>query len=130
MGDQRWPTLNVRMTQICGGMFVDQAEIVNAVGWTIGDGKSVHFWLDRWAGDTGLTEVAPDIFRLSTKKDGAVSEFFHDGDECWNVELLRGRLSVDARLELPTFARGGVSLDHPNKGSRDINLDKVLEFES
>ncbi|KAK1258442.1 hypothetical protein QJS04_geneDACA006646 [Acorus gramineus] len=93
-GDHRWPSLNMRASQICKGLFADRTEVVNAFVWKVGDGRSVHFWLDRWAGETRFSDLVPDIFRLAAKKEGSVFEFFHEGTGSWQVELLRGRLNT------------------------------------
>ncbi|KAK1285875.1 hypothetical protein QJS10_CPB20g00645 [Acorus calamus] len=68
--------------------------VERAIGWSIGGGENVHFWIDRWCREERLSELAPDIFRLAAKKEGAACDFFtrEANAGTWNIELLRTRL--------------------------------------
>ena len=42
------------------------------LSFTIGDGKSVYFWKDRWAGSSPLALVFPSLFSKARSKDDSV----------------------------------------------------------
>lgn len=46
----------------------------NVVACTIGDGRSLLFWPNRWLGSKPLKEVFPALFAISSQKDEFVGK--------------------------------------------------------
>ena len=61
------------------------------VGFIIGDGTCVRFWLDDWVGMGPLSELFPRIFRLVVNKESCVSDYFEVRSGCmvWEVPFRR-----------------------------------------
>ncbi|KAK1275089.1 hypothetical protein QJS04_geneDACA000841 [Acorus gramineus] len=83
IGELRWPrlnaqALNAQATQLSKGIFAVRQEMEEAIEWKQGDGASTHFWSDKWCGGESPREMAPTIFSLACRKDGAVREFAQD----------------------------------------------------
>lgn len=60
------------------------------IRFKVGDGRSARFWQDSWCVWMPLTEVFPNIFKLTSKKYGNVSEFVisnADGHQSWDLRL-------------------------------------------
>ncbi|KAK1607416.1 hypothetical protein QYE76_031089 [Lolium multiflorum] len=59
---------------------------------TIGDGKTAAFWTDRWLKDQAPCSIAPDIFKISIRKNRTVADALHNNK--W-LQDLRFHLSID-----------------------------------
>lgn len=44
--------------------------------WQVGNGHSIRFWLDRWAGNSALATVYPNLFDIACDKQILVSQVF------------------------------------------------------
>ncbi|GKV14960.1 hypothetical protein SLEP1_g25758 [Rubroshorea leprosula] len=49
----------------------------------LGDGKSVRFWNDAWAGGDTLANIFPRLFLLATEKNCSIYDMGHWTDGCW-----------------------------------------------
>ncbi|GKV16853.1 hypothetical protein SLEP1_g27427 [Rubroshorea leprosula] len=49
----------------------------------LGDGKSVRFWNDAWAGGDTLANIFPRLFLLATEKNCSIYDMGHWVDGCW-----------------------------------------------
>ncbi|KAK1314390.1 hypothetical protein QJS10_CPA06g02156 [Acorus calamus] len=95
LGERRWPAINARTSSLCKGIFAEIPEVGKAIGWELGSGTSIHFWLDRWCGEERLGDIAPDIMRLAINSKGTVDQFFQreEGAGLWSIPLSRARLT-------------------------------------
>ena len=61
------------------------------VGFLVGDGQAVRFWLDDWVGIGSLYGLFPRLFRLAVNKESSVSDCFEVRNEClvWGVSFRR-----------------------------------------
>ena len=44
------------------------------ISFSVGNGRRVRFWRDRWCGDSPLCESFPSLFALSTEKEAWVAD--------------------------------------------------------
>ena len=73
--------------------------------WTLGDGRSVKFWDDRWAEDQVLKEKIPRLFIISQCKDSMKGDIIDwevitsGGTRIWNLGWRRERFEWKKHLE-------------------------------
>ncbi|RVW65596.1 putative ribonuclease H protein [Vitis vinifera] len=65
--------------------------LLNNVSFSVGDGKRVRFWKDKWCGNTPLCEAYPSLFDLAVSKDAKVADCWDSMGEVggWNSRFLR-----------------------------------------
>lgn len=65
--------------------------LYNGVGFVVGNGRSVRFWLDNWVGVGPLCRLFPKLFRLSVNKEASVSDCYEmrNGSIVWRVSFIR-----------------------------------------
>lgn len=68
---------------------------------TIGDGKTATFWTDRWLTDQSPCSIAPDIFKISIRKNRTVSDALQNNK--W-LQDLRFHLSIEHLPQLLSLA--------------------------
>ncbi|OVA16891.1 hypothetical protein BVC80_9049g17 [Macleaya cordata] len=63
-----------------------EAEVLAALR-AIHDGSQVSFWHDCWSGHRTLKEVAPTLYKISSNKNGSISDFITETpwDTKWNL---------------------------------------------
>jgi hypothetical protein len=59
---------------------------------TVGDGKTATFWTDRWLNNQAPCSIAPDIFKISIRKNRTVADALQSNR--W-LQDLRFHLSID-----------------------------------
>ena len=61
------------------------------VGFVVGDGSDVRFWMDGWVGKGPLCGIFPRLFRLTVNKESSISEYVEvrGGSTFWNVHPRR-----------------------------------------
>ncbi|KAK1302704.1 hypothetical protein QJS10_CPB12g01340 [Acorus calamus] len=79
---------------------------MNAVHWSVGDGRETNFWHDTWLGDNPLKDRFCDIYQQSCSKQGIVQSFWcaQPGEGHWNVRT-RGRLDEETAILLSDMLR-------------------------
>ncbi|KAK1324968.1 hypothetical protein QJS10_CPA01g01304 [Acorus calamus] len=79
---------------------------MDAVRWSVGDGRETSFWHDTWLGDSPLKDRFGDIYQQSCSKQGIVQSFWcaQPGEGHWNVRT-RGRLDEETAILLSDMLR-------------------------
>ncbi|KAK1322238.1 hypothetical protein QJS10_CPA03g01216 [Acorus calamus] len=131
IGEKRWLTMNARTSSLC-------KEVSRALDWELGGGSVIQFWTDRWCGEERLGDVAPDLFRLSSNKEGRVDKFFQGRGSGggWTVALTRARLGeAEARqfenlmTMLDRFVPADMNAEANNLFTSTLNtLNNVVVF--
>jgi hypothetical protein len=70
----------------------DRALFEAATKITIGNGQTANFWTDRWLYDLSPKEIAPELFKISVRKNRSVCEALTNRK--WLMDL---RFSLDIR---------------------------------
>ena len=66
---------------------------LSGIGFSLGNGRCIRFWLDEWIDGVVLKSTFPRIYALSTNKFGRVHEFGRMKNNVWHWKiLLRRRL--------------------------------------
>ena len=59
----------------------------------MGDGSRIHFWHDRWVGDTSLKMLYPQLYACSNDKEACISDLLcHQesvNNRFWNLRFYR-----------------------------------------
>ena len=65
--------------------------ISSKLSFSVGNGKRIKFWKDKWCGDEPLNVSFPSLFALSNSKDDWVMELWQLSNEGggWNPNFLR-----------------------------------------
>lgn len=65
--------------------------LYKGVGFIVGDGRNVRFWLDNWVNVGPLCVLFPRLFRLAVDKESSISDCFvvRSGCMVWGVSLTR-----------------------------------------
>jgi hypothetical protein len=79
----------------------DRALFNAATKIIVGDGKTVRFWSDRWLADQVPAEIAPDIFKISARKNRTVRDALVDNK--WIIDL-KAKLDVQHEPKLTMLA--------------------------
>lgn len=76
----------------CGVMFH------KGVGFKVGEGNKVHFWVDDWLGKEPLMRVYTRLFRLASNKLSSVKDCYmgEGGFVSWIVSFRRVRQSEES----------------------------------
>ena len=71
---------------------VSREVLSKGVGFVVGDGRVLRFWLDDWVGVGPLYELFPRVFRLVSNKEFHVTNCcgVRDGCTLWGVTFRRG----------------------------------------
>ena len=56
------------------GIRMDWELVGTQISFSVGNGRRVRFWRDRWCGDSPLCESFPSLFALSIEKEAWVAD--------------------------------------------------------
>ena len=65
--------------------------VSSKLSFSVGNGKRIKFWKDKWCGDEPLNVSFPSLFALSNSKDAWVVELWQHSNKGggWNLNFLR-----------------------------------------
>ncbi|KAK1284668.1 hypothetical protein QJS10_CPB21g01327 [Acorus calamus] len=86
-----FPSLRPQMSFLWKGWSSLGVEFTLALGWKLGNGGSIRFWMDRWCGDLPFCQAFPNLLRAVEVKEERVQDVWHRNSEGgdWRPHLWR-----------------------------------------
>ena len=89
------------------------------VSFKLGDGRTVRFWIDTWAGEKPLKSVYPMLFRLSSQQQECIANMGWFEGLLWRWALSwKQELTLDDQVYL-TQLQGVLQMYHPVRDRGD-----------
>ncbi|KAK1299711.1 hypothetical protein QJS10_CPB13g01386 [Acorus calamus] len=98
---RRFPISSIRLSSVWRGILEATKGFMDAVRWSVRDGRETSFWHDTWLGDSPLKDRFGDIHQQSCSKRGTMQSFWcaQLGEGHWNMRT-RGRLDEETAILL------------------------------
>ncbi|KAK1289771.1 hypothetical protein QJS10_CPB18g00723 [Acorus calamus] len=99
---RRWPSLGVRASSLCKGIFSNCEEFAQTVHWAIGNGMTTQFWTDVWCGEGPFCTLYPLVYVLTRAPQETVRNAWtvEGSGGSWLVPLRRNIFSPEEATQL------------------------------